>query len=360
MPLLIVSCLDAPIESVTVDANVNTDSCSVALNKFLDDDLKTVELNSDDLARIEAIRRVGGEPSLGNRITVISGGLANDLGEIGLENIRGKVGDEVEVSIAVMVDHTVVGRDGVQAFGLDLIFPNDLVEFLGGSMGKDIVTRQWYMGGDNSRVIDGVLYVRVGAFAGSGTGIYGDEYAEIYNLRFRIKALGVSQVILWHPWDHIEWYQSDEMPMPLFEQRSHVWGCARNDFEHGVAMSHPISYSVPGNRHVAHVYAAEAWRRNGGLSDFSFDVTYPLSCDFVYSEAGVNVEHFESVTATEIQPGLIHVVGILGGGEPDTTVPDWGQILRLDFVPHATGVVEHWYLSNFGGDLDDATTHCNE
>ena len=61
---------------------------------------------------------------------------------------------------------------------------------------------------------------------------------------------------------------------------------------------------------------------------------------------------------TQLGPGHLRIDAALGKGMAGGTYR-WGQIARLDFVPHAVGVVERFGLSDFGGDLAGVETSCD-
>ena len=301
-----------------------------------------------------------GDPQI--RRAVIRGGVADSPGEIGFGNIDAKVGEELWVPVPITVDGMDLGPQGVQAIGLDFVLPaalvfTDVADFDGswGRMGAELERRGWWIAGQGVRTIGDKLFLRVGVVAGSGAGLYHGETVTIYEVRMRVVGAGTGETVLWQPWDHVAWYGS-EMPMPLFRETSHVWGCGRWSRNH-VGFFHPISYARPGSWNVLHLYAGQAWGNPPTFDEFSVVVTYPTSCDFVYSERGVNVEGWETFNVTRLSPGVLRIDAALGAGIPGG-VYDWGQIARLDFVPHAVGVHDRFYLSDFGGDLAGAQTTC--
>jgi len=275
----------------------------------------------------------------------VLGAVADERAEIGIGTIRGRVGDVVEIPVSIVADDYVV------AWGLDLIFPAELVEhIIGGRFPQDMIDRDWHWGGDNSRILNDQLYVRCGAFEGGGIQVDEGENVQLWLLKFRIKSAGNGEAIVWQGMDNIGWYHSDA-PMPYYDSTAHVWGCYRSGQDQ-LGISREITYGTLGRRHAAHVYADLDL-----AGDFSLDVSYPLWCDWIYGAPGWRTTTYESVTVSQIAPGLLRIVGIMGAGHPN---PDdnWGQIARVDFVPRRAGELGHWGLGNFTGALEGHATAC--
>lgn len=356
---------DVGLDSCSTDSTAGAISTREELLNFIEFEDAKREIDLDALRNF----RISGEtpsPGDGVRRTVVVGGVADSPGKVGFGNVEGSLGQEVWVPVTVNVNDLCPGPDGIQAIMLDLSLPANLVhteidDFTSswGKMSDELRQRGWWIAGQGVRVIDDKLYLRIGIAAGSGIGLYPGDNLTVYNVRFRIIGIGDGEVMLWQAWDHVEQYVSN-MPMPRFDQTSHVYGCAHCDPRgNSVAMSHPISYGQPNSRNVVNLYASYAWvgRDPDGFDSYSLDFFYPLSCDFIYSERGHNIEGWENFVVEQIAPGHGRITASLGNGVNGGRY-NWGQIARLDFVPHAVGVVEHFSLSNFGGDLEGAVTGC--